>query len=109
MDIGDFEHGARFVNKLWNSARFLMRYTSKTSTIAPIDPNQLDLASKWLLEEFAQTADDVEKLLTQFRINEAINRIYHFTWGSYCDWGLECAKEALNGTSELEKIRRLAF
>ena len=26
MDIGDFEHGARFVNKLWNSARFLLRW-----------------------------------------------------------------------------------
>ena len=97
MEIGDFEHGARFVNKLWNSARFLMRYTSSDAKIKPLDAGKLDLASKWLIEEFARTADDVEKLLTQFRVNEAINRVYHFTWGSYCDWGLECAKEALNG------------
>lgn len=97
MEIGDFEHGARFVNKLWNSARFLLRYTSKDTHIEPLDENKLDLASKWLIEEFARTADDVEKLLSQFRINEAINRMYHFTWGSYCDWGLECAKEALTG------------
>jgi valyl-tRNA synthetase len=103
MEIGDFEHGARFVNKLWNSARFLLRYTAKDAKIEPLDPARMDLASKWLVEEFARTADDVEKLMNQFRINEAINRMYHFTWGSYCDWGLECAKEALTGTDERAK------
>jgi valyl-tRNA synthetase len=108
MEIGDFEHGARFVNKLWNSARFLMRYTSKDDKIATINPDQLDLASKWLLEEFAQTADEVEKLLDQFRVNEAINRIYHFTWGSYCDWGLECAKEALTGADSQVKAQAVS-
>jgi len=108
MEIGDFEHGARFVNKLWNSARFLMRYTSKDQKLEALDPNSLDLASQWLIEEFARTADDVEKLLSQFRVNEAINRIYHFTWGSYCDWGLECAKEALTGSDEKAKAQAVS-
>jgi valyl-tRNA synthetase len=108
MEIGDFENGARFVNKLWNSARFLLRYTSKDAKIQPLDPAKMDIASQWLVEEFARTADDVDKLLNQFRINEAINRIYHFTWGSYCDWGLECAKEALNGTDEAAKAQAVS-
>jgi valyl-tRNA synthetase len=108
MEIGDFEHGARFVNKLWNSARFLLRYTAKDSAIEPLDASGMDVASQWLLEEFARTADDVEKLLTQFRVNEAINRIYHFTWGSYCDWGLECAKEALTGSDPKTKAQAVS-
>lgn len=108
MEIGDFEHGARFVNKLWNSARFLMRYTSKDTEIEALDSAHLDLASKWLIEEFARTADDVEKLFNQFRINEAISRMYHFTWGSYCDWGLECAKEALNGPDGKAKSQAIS-
>ncbi len=108
MDIGDFEHGARFVNKLWNSARFLLRSTSKDATIEPLNPLTMDLASKWLVEEFARTADDVDKLLNQFRINEAINRVYQFTWGSYCDWGLECAKEALTGSDQKAKAQAVS-
>jgi valyl-tRNA synthetase len=108
MDIGDFEHGARFVNKLWNSARFLLRSTSKEAKIEPLNPQTMDLASKWLVEELARTADDVDKLLNQFRINEAINRIYQFTWGSYCDWGLECAKEALTGSDEKAKAQAVS-
>ena len=68
----------------------------------------MDLASQWLIEEFARTADDVEKLLSQFRVTEAINRIYHFTWGSYCDWGLECAKEALTGSDEKAKAQAVS-
>ena len=108
MEISDFENGARFVNKLWNSARFLLRYTSKDAKLLPLNPAKMDIASKWLVEEFARTADDVDKLLNQFRINEAINKIYHFTWGSYCDWGLECAKEALNGTDEAAKAQAVS-
>jgi valyl-tRNA synthetase len=108
MEFNDFEHSARFVNKLWNSARFLMRYTSQDAKLEPLNPNQMDLASKWLVEEFARTADDVDHLLSQFRINEAINRMYQFTWGSFCDWGLECAKEALNGSDEKAKAQTVS-
>lgn len=108
MDAGDFEHGARFVNKLWNSARFLFRYTLSNSVIEPMDPKRMDLASQWLVEEFARTAEDTNKLLEQFRVNEAINRVYHFIWGSYCDWGLECAKEALTGSDESKKAQAVS-
>ncbi len=108
MDIGDFEHGARFVNKLWNSARFLLRSTSKDAKIEPLNPETMSLANKWLVEELARTADDVDKLLNQFRINEAINRVYQFTWGSYCDWGLECAKEALTGNDASAKAQAVS-
>ncbi|MCX6116944.1 MAG: valine--tRNA ligase [Proteobacteria bacterium] len=108
MEIGDFEHGARFVNKIWNAARFLFRYTSGNATIQTIDHSKIDIASQWLLEEFARTSEDTNRLLDQYRVNEAVNRIYHFVWGSYCDWGLECAKESLNGTDETRKAQTIS-
>jgi valyl-tRNA synthetase len=98
MDISDFEHGARFVNKLWNAARFLLRYTSKDAQISGIQPQNLHIGEQWLLHEFQKTAEDANRLLEQFRVNDAVNRVYHFVWGSFCDWGLECAKESLNGS-----------
>lgn len=108
MEAGDFEHGARFVNKLWNSARFLFRYTTSDAKLETIDANKIDIASQWLLEDFAGTAEDANRLLEQFRVNEAVSRIYHFIWGSYCDWGLECAKESLNGTDEGAKAQTVS-
>lgn len=108
MDAGDFEHGARFVNKLWNSARFLFRYTSQDAKLETIDRDRLDVASKWLLEEFARACEDTNRLFEQFRVNEAINRIYHFIWGAYCDWGLECAKESLTGTDQKAKAQTVS-
>jgi valyl-tRNA synthetase len=103
MDIADFEHGARFVNKLWNAARFLLRYIGPNDKIVAMDPSKLDLSSKWLLEEFAVASEDTNKLLGEFRVNDAANRIYHYVWGSYCDWGLECAKESLNSPDAAAK------
>jgi valyl-tRNA synthetase len=108
MDLNDFEHGARFVNKLWNAARFLFRYTSSDAKLTKMNPQQIDLSSQWLLEEFARTSVDTNRLLNEFRINDAANRIYQFVWGSYCDWGLECAKESLNGSDEVKKAQTVS-
>ncbi len=108
MEAEDFEHGARFVNKLWNSARFLFRYIDPTKSVAPIDSTTLDIANRWLLEEFAITCVETNRLLEQFRVNEAISRMYQFVWGSYCDWGLECAKESLTGSDEVRKAHSVS-
>jgi valyl-tRNA synthetase len=96
MDAGDFEHGGRFVNKLWNAARFLLRYVEPNAQIQPIDKSRLDMASAWILEEFAVQVEKANNQMEQYRINEAVETMYHFVWGSFCDWALECAKENLN-------------
>jgi len=112
MDIADFEHGARFINKIWNASRFLLRYVDQDAKIKPLAACDLDLPGKWLIEEFAAISDRVNTLMESYRINEAVETMYHFIWGSFCDWGLECAKESLTGTDRDKKdtaISQLVF
>ncbi len=108
MEVGDFENGARFVNKIWNAARMVFQHLEPGQQLPRLSELQLSLADKWLIHRLRETSDKVNKNLESFRVNDAVDDLYHFIWGSYCDWGLECAKTALSGESGPDKLRALS-
>ena len=46
--------------------------------------------------------------LSEMCYYDAVDHIYHFIWGAFCDWGLECAKEDLTGEDQAAKDRVLS-
>ncbi len=86
--------GARnFANKIWNAARFvLMNLDDAPETFREED---LDIASRWILHRFAQTAEKVDANLEKYELGEAAREIYEFLWNHYCDWYIEAAKLGL--------------
>ena len=99
----DFDVGGRFVNKLWNASRFLFSHIKPGVEMRPLAPEKLDLPGKWLLTELSLAAERIDAALTNFRLNDAADIVYHVIWGSFCDWGLESAKNVLLGTDEAAK------
>lgn len=96
MSPSDFDQGARFVNKVWNAARFLLQNVDIERPLRPLEDFQLTLSEKWLINELHHAARRIDEELSQYRINEAVESLYHFIWGSFCDWGVECAKDTLS-------------
>jgi len=85
-----------FATKLWNAARFAEMNGCALS--ADFDPAKVQgTVNKWILGRLAQAARDVEAALDAYKFNEAAGALYHFTWGTFCDWYLELIKPALNG------------
>lgn len=105
MDAADFDHGARFVNKLWNSARYLLKIGDTSLSLQKISTAHLGISEKWLLSEFQETSSHVNGLLDQFRVNEAIAKMYQFVWGAFCDWGLECSKDRLQSDDQNVRLQ----
>jgi len=62
--------------------------------LSKIKESQLDLtlADRWILSRFSNAVKDVTRCLKTYRLSEAANALYHFTWNEYCDWYLEMAK-----------------
>lgn len=96
MDKSDFEMGARFINKLWNASRFILKYIDSDIKLKALKQVDLNMPSKWILNELKIITRDVNKYLETYRLNDAANSIYHFIWGSFCDWTIECSKPVLN-------------
>ncbi|WP_417457391.1 valine--tRNA ligase [Kordiimonas sp.] len=98
-----------FATKLWNAARFceMNEIAGSDSAAAP----EATLAvNKWIIGEVAKTATAVTQAFDAFRFNDAADAIYHFTWGTFCDWYVELIKPVFWGDDEAQKAetRRVA-
>lgn len=88
-----------FGTKLWNAARFCqMNEIGGSKTVSP--PEASLTVNRWIIGEMGKAADSVTQALEAFRFDAASNAIYHFTWGTFCDWYLELIKPTLMGDDE---------
>ncbi|HXZ01217.1 MAG TPA: valine--tRNA ligase [Stellaceae bacterium] len=85
-----------FITKLWNAARF-----AEMNGCAPaegFDPAACRLTlNRWIVGALAETGARVAAALDAYKFNEAAGAIYHFTWGTFCDWFIEFAKPVFTG------------
>ncbi|MDP2625000.1 MAG: valine--tRNA ligase [Candidatus Peregrinibacteria bacterium] len=85
-----------FVNKIWNSARFILMSLDKTDLEAKIDLDSLTLADKWILQRMNEIIETTTKANEEYKLSEAGTAIYEFFWNEFCDWYLEINKVEKN-------------
>src|SRR5215469_10761400 len=91
-----------FATKLWNAARFAEMNECKLDP--KFDPAKAKLTlNKWIAGSLAQAALRATEALEAFEFNAVADTLYHFTWGTFCDWYVEFAKPLLTGTDAAAK------
>ncbi len=98
-----------FITKIWNAARFCeMNQAVFGAELKPEEVSQP--VNKWILTKCAETAKEIEKALETYAFNDASNALYHFIWGTFCDWYLEAVKPIFYGTDEkaIAETRKVA-
>ena len=95
------EQGRNFSNKIWNAFRFLMMNHIGGEDSEPavlslhemLDPTTgLSLADRWMLGRISETLEGMERDFEQFRLNEALKKVYSLVWDDFCDWYIELSK-----------------
>ena len=87
-----------FCTKLWNAARFCQM--NGAAPAAGFDPASCkETVNRWLVGKVATAATQASAALDGYRFNDYAETLYHFTWGTFCDWYLEFAKPMLQGGS----------
>jgi valyl-tRNA synthetase len=88
-----------FATKLWNAARFCeMNGCVLVSGFKP-DANK-HIINKWIVSELAMVGKKTAEALDVYRFNDAASHLYHFTYGTFCDWYIEFTKPLLMGADE---------
>ena len=84
-----------FTTKLWNAARYCqMNDAVPTEHFNPsLVENSIN---QWVIDETVSVIKSLEDSMSQYRFNDAANCLYHFVWGTFCDWYLEFTKPLLN-------------
>ena len=81
-----------FVNKIWNIARFL---AMNTQDFAQKRRPAMSADDKKLLEDVQKLAEQVTKNMDSFRLSQAAEVLYHYTWHTFADKVIEGSKRLL--------------
>ena len=49
-------------------------------------------SDKWIEEEFNKVSEQIQKNITEYRLDFAVNEVYEFFWGKFCDKYIEDCK-----------------
>ena len=96
-----------FINKIWNAARFVIMNLPEDAQPAHMpDTAKFDLADGWIFDRLNHTVSEVIRLFDDYQFGEAGRELYNFIWNDFCDWYIEMAKVALNGSDAELKTRK---
>ena len=101
--------GARnFVNKLWNSTRFVLMNLPENPPAGGYKLDKLhhcclELADAWILSRYQATLEKAKAHLQAYEPAAAADALYVFLWDEFCAWYIELAKGRLLGIDGEEK------
>jgi valyl-tRNA synthetase len=79
-----FEIGRNFSNKIWNAFRFLaMNAGDRWETDLVPYQQYFTLEDRWILSRFQKAIQGTTAGIENFRVNDALNSIYHFFWDEF--------------------------
>ena len=91
LDEKRVEGYRNFATKLWNAARFLKgNGVEASASIAA--PQASAPVNRWIIGEVVETLAKLDRAFDELRFDGMADAIYHFTWGSFCDWYVELVK-----------------
>ena len=98
FEMGRLKGYRNFCNKMWNAARFINNYPHESDEF--VAKNEAD---KWIEKEFEAVSKQINKNIAEYRLDFAINEVYEFFWGKFCDKYIEECK-ASGETSNLHPM-----
>lgn len=114
-----------FINKLWNSTRFVNIKRTDAGLNPPFKQSTGDLPANppenppinppvnpidaWINKKLQETTTSVLDALENYRFNDAAEALYQFVWHEYCDWYLEMVKIHQTASPDKETLRNMLF
>jgi valyl-tRNA synthetase len=92
FDEASLEQGRNFNNKLWNALKLVKMWEGRQSADESLPSTESDFATTWFENRLAQVQIEVDGLMAQFKISEALKVIYSLIWDDFCSWYLEWVK-----------------
>ena len=89
------EANRNFANKVWNASRFIMMNMEDGYEAGDEIPADLHPEDKWILSELNSVVRDVTENMDKFELGIAVQKVYDFIWGEFCDWYIEMVKPRL--------------
>jgi len=96
------EANRNFANKIWNATRFILMNMPEDYVYAEEIPSGLAAEDKWILSKLNAVVRDVTDNMEKYELGVAVQKVYDFIWGEFCDWYIEMVKSRLYLTDDAQ-------
>ena len=101
------ESSANYLNKIWNSARYVLGILPENYKEEKIEAKDLSALDRWVLNRLMITIQNVTNNMEKYDFNAASSHLYNFVYDDFCSQYLEMSKVALS--SDDEKKKRVTY
>ena len=98
FEFGRLKGFRNFCTKMWNAARFIDGYANEKDKFKAENDHD-----KWIYDEFSKAKKQINKNISDYRLDFAVNEIYEFFWNKFCDVYIEQCKKS-GETSNLRPL-----
>ena len=98
FEFGRLKGFRNFCTKMWNAARFIDGYPNEKDKFKAENDHD-----KWIYNEFSKAKKQINKNISDYRLDFAVNEIYEFFWNKFCDVYIEQCKKS-GETSNLRPL-----
>ena len=98
FEFGRLKGFRNFCTKMWNAARFIDGYPNEKDKFKAENDHD-----KWIYDEFRKAKKQINKNISDYRLDFAVNEIYEFFWNKFCDVYIEQCKKS-GETSNLRPL-----
>ena len=92
FDESALEQGRNFNNKLWNALKLVQMWEERKLAINNEQLAENNFAIEWFSSRLNEVRTEVDGMMDQFRLSEALKTIYSLIWDDFCSWYLEWVK-----------------
>lgn len=97
------ESSWNFINKIWNSARFVLMNIDEELRYEDLNFDHLNLCDKWILNRLNDVIKEVDTNMDKYEFVNVGTALYNFIWDDFCSWYIELSKVHLNSVDATEK------
>ena len=90
FDESGIEQGKLFGNKIWNALKLLHILNEKERTVD--ESQEAQFPSLWFEQRLNEVQQVIEQDIKEFKLSEALKKVYSLIWDDYCSWYLEWIK-----------------
>ena len=93
-DKASNEQGRNFINKLWNALKLVQLWKDRAKP--NLTGEEISLATDWPHQWFEArlraASSEIDVLMAQYKLSEALKTLYSLIWDDFCSWYLEWVK-----------------
>ena len=97
------ESSWNFINKIWNSARFVLMNIDEGLEYQDLTFDHLNLCDQWILNRLNEVIKEVNTNMDKYEFVNVGTALYNFIWDDFCSWYIELSKVHLNSENDVEK------